>query len=80
MSRFAIDPSLIDVEAVLLSGAPQLVSKERMCDAIDVILSIQNPDGGFASYELIRGAQFLELLNPAEVSERWYVEMKSRAD
>lgn len=39
-----------------------------MCDAVDVILSMQNGDGGFASYELIRGAQYLELLNPAEVS------------
>lgn len=50
------------------SGFPELVDKERMCDAVDVILSMQNADGGFASYELIRGAQYLELLNPAEVS------------
>ena len=28
---------------------------------------MQNPDGGFASYELIRGPGWLELLNPAEV-------------
>lgn len=52
------------------SGFPERVSKEHMCDAVDVILSMQNADGGFASYELIRGAQFLELLNPAEVSSR----------
>jgi lanosterol synthase len=38
-----------------------------MCEAIDVILSLQNPDGGFASYELIRGSSWLEQLNPAEV-------------
>lgn len=31
------------------------------------MLSLQNPDGGFASYEVIRGPQWLELLNPAEV-------------
>jgi len=38
-----------------------------MCNAVDVMLSLQNPDGGFASYELIRGPAWLELLNPAEV-------------
>ena len=38
-----------------------------MCDAVDVMLSLQNSDGGFASYELIRGPQLLELLNPAGV-------------
>lgn len=40
---------------------------DRLCDAVDVILSLQNPGGGFASYELIRGPAMLELLNPAEV-------------
>jgi hypothetical protein len=38
-----------------------------MRDAVDVMLSLQNSDGGFASYEVIRGPQWLELLNPAEV-------------
>jgi lanosterol synthase len=28
---------------------------------------MQNRDGGFASYELVRGPSWLELLNPAEV-------------
>jgi lanosterol synthase len=28
---------------------------------------MQNPDGGFASYELVRGPAWLEWLNPAEV-------------
>jgi len=28
---------------------------------------MQNSDGGFASYELVRGPTWLELLNPAEV-------------
>lgn len=54
---------------------PNLVSKERMCDSIDLILTMQNPSGGFASYELIRGPALLEQLNPAEVfgtsSRRW---------
>ena len=38
-----------------------------MCDAVDVMLTLQNPNGGFASYEPIRGPQWLEWLNPAEV-------------
>lgn len=28
---------------------------------------MQNHDGGFASFELIRGSKFLEVVNPAEV-------------
>jgi lanosterol synthase len=28
---------------------------------------MQNPDGGFASYELVRGPSWVELLNPSEV-------------
>ena len=28
---------------------------------------MQNRDGGFASYELVRGPSWLESLNPAEV-------------
>jgi lanosterol synthase len=31
------------------------------------MLSPQNPNGGFTSYEIIRRPQWLELLNPAEV-------------
>lgn len=38
-----------------------------MCEAIDVLLTLQNPNGGFASYEPIRGPKWLEWLNPAEV-------------
>jgi lanosterol synthase len=31
------------------------------------MLTLQNRDGGFASYELVRGPSRLESLNPAEV-------------
>lgn len=55
------------IASLLFRHAKELVSKERLCDAIDVILSLQNPGGGFASYELIRGPAILEMLNPAEV-------------
>ena len=51
----------------VLRGSPKLISERRLCDAVDILLSLQNPDGGFASYELIRATQLLELINPAEV-------------
>jgi lanosterol synthase len=38
-----------------------------MQDTIDMLLGMQNSNGGFASYEPIRGSTWLELLNPAEV-------------
>jgi squalene cyclase len=43
-----------------------------MCDAVDTMLSLQNPNGGFASYEVVRGPWWLEWLNAAEVfGELW---------
>lgn len=48
-------------------GIPQLISDRRLQDAVDILLAMQNADGGFASYELIRGPGWLEWLNPAEV-------------
>ncbi|CAO3639775.1 unnamed protein product [Cunninghamella blakesleeana] len=48
-------------------GLPQLISKERLRQAVDVLLTMQNKDKGFASYETIRGPSWLEKLNPAEV-------------
>ena len=35
------------------------------------LLSMQNSDGGFASYEDKRGGVMLELLNPSEVFGSW---------
>ncbi|XP_053554871.1 lanosterol synthase [Bombina bombina] len=43
------------------------VPRERLQDAVDVLLSMRNPDGGFATYETKRGGRLLELLNPSEV-------------
>jgi lanosterol synthase len=37
-------------------------------------LSLQNADGGFASYEKIRSYEALELLNPAEVFGKIMIE------
>jgi lanosterol synthase len=41
---------------------------------VDTLLLMQNSDGGFASYEKIRGSRFLELLNPAEIFDQIMVE------
>jgi len=57
-----------------LPWAPQLVSDDRIHDAIDVILTMQNPSGGVSSYEPARGSEKLELLNAAEVFGRIMVE------
>ena len=43
------------------------VSRERLRWAVDVILSLQNTDGGWATYELQRGPRWLERLNPSDV-------------
>ncbi|KAL6335603.1 hypothetical protein AAG906_030737 [Vitis piasezkii] len=39
---------------------------EQLFDAVNVILSLQNADGGFATYELTRSYRWVELINPAE--------------
>ena len=53
---------------------PTLISDERLQDAIDTLLTMQNASGGFASYEPARGSQYLEYLNAAEVFGRIMVE------
>lgn len=40
---------------------------ERIEASIQWILSMQNDDGGWATYELSRGPKWLELLNPSDV-------------
>jgi cycloartenol synthase len=42
------------------------IADDRLEDAIEMILSYQNYDGGWATYELSRGPEWLELLNPSE--------------
>uniref|UniRef100_A0A2K6KVP5 Terpene cyclase/mutase family member n=1 Tax=Rhinopithecus bieti TaxID=61621 RepID=A0A2K6KVP5_RHIBE len=43
------------------------IPRERLCDAVAVLLNMRNHDGGFATYETKRGGHLLELLNPSEV-------------
>lgn len=42
------------------------LEESRLCQAVDVILSLQNSNGGWATYELQRGPAALEALNPSE--------------
>jgi lanosterol synthase len=55
-------------------GFPTLLEDQRIYDAIDTLLTYQNPSGGCASYEPTRGSEALELLNAAEVFGRIMIE------
>lgn len=44
-----------------------ILSDARLCDACDVLLSYQNEDGGWATYENNRGYGWYEMMNPSEV-------------
>ena len=57
--------ALRNLQCVMKKGTP--ISDERLCDAVDVILALQNADGGFATYENNRGYGWYEWLNPSEV-------------
>jgi lanosterol synthase len=50
-----------------LDYTSDLIDDSRLENAVNILLSMQNQDGGFASYEKIRGPAWLEWLNPAEV-------------
>ena len=43
------------------------ISDQRLEDAVNVILSLHNTDGGWATYENNRGYGWYEMLNPSEV-------------
>lgn len=43
------------------------IPRSRCEDALNVILSLQNDDGGWATYENTRGWRWYEQLNPAEI-------------
>ncbi|GKB49080.1 cycloartenol synthase [Tanacetum coccineum] len=75
--------------ALMLSKLPSEIVDEpldakRFYDAVNVILSLMNADGSFATYELTRSYSWLELINPAEtfgdiVIDYPYVECTSAA-
>ena len=43
------------------------ISDKRLQQAVDVILSYQNKNGGWPTYELSRSPEWLEKLNPSEI-------------
>jgi lanosterol synthase len=43
------------------------IDASRLEDSVDLLLTMQNANGGFASYELVRGNRRLEWLNTSEV-------------
>ncbi|UJR16569.1 hypothetical protein I4U23_003470 [Adineta vaga] len=47
--------------------SPHRITSDRLEDAVNFILTTQNKDGGWASYELQRAGSWVEWLNPAEV-------------
>ncbi len=50
------------------TGALRGISDQRLFDAVEVVLSMQNDrDGGWATYENTRGGAWYEWLNPSEV-------------
>lgn len=55
-------------------GFPTLISDERLKDAVDTLLTMQNASGAFSSYEPTRGSEYLEWLNAAEVFGRIMIE------
>ncbi|CAN1748565.1 Cycloartenol synthase [Linum perenne] len=75
--------------AMLLSNMPKdivgdSVPVNQLFDSVNCILSLQNENGGFASYELTRSHPWLEMLNPSEtfgdiMIDYQYVECTSSA-
>lgn len=55
-------------------GFPTLIDEQRIFDAIDTLMTYQNPSGGCSSYEPPRAGEWLEMLNSAEVFGRIMVE------
>ncbi|XP_067118119.1 lanosterol synthase isoform X3 [Osmerus mordax] len=59
--------SMMLLQELCPSITSQDANSECLYDAVNVLLSMRNTDGGFATYETKRGGRLLELLNPSEV-------------
>jgi lanosterol synthase len=59
--------ALLGAHSGALLDSAKRVPAHRLEAAVRFILSRQNADGGFSSYERRRGARFLERLNPSEM-------------
>lgn len=61
--------SALLLEKVYLKDKVEPFEAYRYTGAADLLLSFQNKDGGWASYENTRGPKWLEQINPSEVFE-----------
>ena len=57
-------------EACITEGGVPLIPDDRIFEAVNILLSYQNSDGGWATYENNRGYGWYEALNPSEVRRR----------
>lgn len=57
--------AVIQLQAV--DGMPKLVSDQRLAEAVDLILGMENKCGGFSAFEPLRGPKALELINVTEL-------------
>ncbi len=55
------------ISADVCSSYIRPLDEERYFDAVNVVLSLQNSDGGWATYENKRAPDWVEKINPAEV-------------
>jgi lanosterol synthase len=53
---------------------PTILEDQRIFDAVDTLLTYQNPNGAVSSYEPRRAGEWMEVLNAAEVFGRIMVE------
>jgi squalene/oxidosqualene cyclase-like protein len=55
------------IQEGIRDGSLKPIGSKRLQDAVNVLLSYQNEDGGWATYENNRGFGWYEALNPSEV-------------
>ena len=63
---------LNNTQVVKIKG--ETVGLDRLKPSIDLLLKLQNSDGGWASYENVRGPAWLEKLNPSHIFENIMIE------
>lgn len=59
--------SISFMHSSILKEEEKTINIERLKGSVDVLLSCQNRDGGWPTYEAARGPKWLELLNASEV-------------
>ena len=55
------------ISSILGLSDDMMIPDDRIFDAVNVILTYHNEDGGWATYENNRGYGWYEMLNPSEV-------------